>query len=150
MAKSLSMLLLFCSILVAGCRDVPCLQAAVFVGFIAFQDQELDSVVIRSYVKGSQFADLRDSLVFTRANHHFVRRGDTVLLVESRGEITSNYDYLLDLPNAGKAYRLSEIFEPRTDGGRSKAACINPIRSFRINDQLVNGKDWYNFIYLNK
>jgi hypothetical protein len=149
MAKLFFPLFLLVSLLI-GCRDTPCERASVIVGLVGFLDAEIDSVVIESYQKGTQFMTRVDSTLFLRTRDHFSRRGDTVLLLEPLSNLTSDFDYLLRLPKAISVYRLTEIIEQQTEGGNKKTACINPIKSFRVNGQLVDGNGLYNYMYLAK
>ena len=149
MVKSLLLVFLGC-VLFSGCRDTPCGKSEAAVGFVGFQDQELDTIVFQRYVKGSQFASLKDSLIFIRGAMHYYRKGDTVLLPYGESNLTSELDYRIALPSAGKIYRIQEIYEPQTSGGNRRAYCINPIRSYRVNEQLVQGQERYDYIYLTR
>ena len=133
-----------------ACSDLPCGRASALVVLLSFTDMEADSVVIRRYHKGSGFSFLADTLLLRRGVSHFSRRGDTLLVLEAFSDIESAFDYEIDLPRAGRLFRLTEIYEPQTWDRHRKTYCINPIRSYRLDGQLVSGEEQYNRIYLRK
>lgn len=132
-----------------GCES-PCVNASALAALVGYSDAESDTVIIRRFARASGFASPRDTVLLNRQHHHFNRRGDTLLILESTAAISSYFDYEFYLPVAQRVYRLNEIAEPQTSGRNHKTQCINPILSYRVNGQIVSGEDYYNIFYLRK
>jgi len=62
------------------------------------------------------------------------------------------FDYEVYLPLAGKLFQLSNFTEQQTEmkAGLSldKNVCINPIKSYTVNGQVISGATDYHLIYL--
>lgn len=140
-------------IILSSCT-YPCAKSdGLSTNFISFSERDIQSFIIKKYVKGSRFSSFVDSLVVDSSVAGFVRKNDTLDLVYSRGKLrlTSDFDYRVLLPAANITYDITEIEEPQTEGKKSnkKKLCVNKIVSCRVNGQfnpIIN----YNMLYLKK
>ena len=138
--------------LLYGC-GYPCGKASSFIGLVSFTDAESDTIILRRFSKGTNFAALRDTFILARSNSNFERNNDTLLIlhaIDANNDITSDFDYEVFLPKVGILYRLSEIMEELQSGRGKGAYCINPITAYRLNGQFFSGDRRYDFIFLKK
>ena len=146
-------LILTCAAFLQGCM-MDCIPADIDLTVISFTDTELDNVEISKYTKGSNFSLKIETAILIRGSQHYQRNTDTVILPNvnfpSGDQMTSGYDYEINILKAGKIFRITEIIEEqRSEKKDSKVACINPVISYKVNNRLVTGVNWDPF-YLKK
>ena len=143
-------------ILIGSCRTIPCVESNPTLYFVSFSDPQTDSIVLRKCEKGSAFHTIIDSVIISRNNSIYEKSGDTLHIVTSSymGEYSLDiqFDYEVYLPLAGKLFQLSNFTEQQTEmkAGLSldKNVCINPIKSYTVNGQVISGATDYHLIYL--
>lgn len=138
-----------------SCGRYPCGDASSFIGLINFSEAESDTIILRRFTKGTEFAALQDSVMITQSNANLQRQHDTVLVLfsfDGSQTITSDYDYEIFLPQTNRVYKLSDIREDKRFGSKAgqKVYCINPITSYQLNGELIKMNPYYQPIYLRK
>ncbi len=124
--------------------DYPCGKASAHLQFISFSELESDTVIMRRFIKGSDFKNVQDTFLLNSINSGFYRQGDTLDVLHSINSydlITADHDYEIYLSGANKLYTLTEVTEDYQRGERSgcqKDYCINRFKSYKVNGQLVN------------
>jgi hypothetical protein len=125
---------------------------------IGFSDTDSDTIIVRKFRKKGDFTEKLDSILLTAARISFQRKNDTLAAVAQTGNnnLLSLFDYELYFPASGSLFRISDINEQQirtTCGGpfnRNKDLCINPIRSYSENGQLISDGGNYQFVVLKK
>jgi hypothetical protein len=146
--------LLLC-LLFASCARQPCLRANSAIALISFTNAESDTVILRRFTRSTDFVTLKDTFILSSVIGNFQMRNDTTFIfqyVDQYNAITSTYDYEVSIPKANKVFRISNVTEDirSIHAGLGKVNCINPIISYKLNGQLISGKNNYDFIYLTK
>jgi hypothetical protein len=140
-------------VLLAGCEH-DCGKAEIDFDLVSFTDTDMDNVIVTRFTKGSNFSLPIESTTLTRGSQHYPRNTDTILLPQpqfSSGQrLTAAFDYEVNVVNAGRVFRITEIVEEeRSEKKRGDVDCINPITSYKRDNQLVTGVGWKPF-YLKK
>jgi hypothetical protein len=107
---------------------------------IAFDSVDVDTIVVKKFVKGSGFTNFIDSVVLDGNNSLYQRHHDTidVTIGVSNAALTSAYDYEILFPTPGVNLKITAIDETTTDGNcPGDSQCVDPINSYKINDSLV-------------
>ena len=137
--------------------SVPCDDAKLNLCFIAFPETETKSFIVKWYRKDTNFTVLVDSLLLDKSNCLYSNASDSLTIDYAKGTnqcIKSGYDYKIYLPLSKKTYAVSniiEFYETRKVGFRSNPpTCSNPIKSYNINGQKIEGSDRYGAICINK
>lgn len=140
-----------------SCGEYPCTRASSRFVLIGFPENETDTVIVRKYVKGTSFTTLLDTFLLDSHNNSFYQLNDSLEITAAYGTdngLTSEYDYQIALPNAGKTYQLTKITEEirtiRTGLSMDKVGCINPVKSYELNGRLISGSNDYYFFYIRK
>ncbi len=141
--------------LLLSCGKQPCYKANSILGLVSFSAAESDTVVLRRFVKATNFASLKDTFILSAATGNFQMSNDTLLIlqyVDQYNAVVSTYDYEVSLPKANRVFKISDVMERITsiNGGLGKLACINPIISYKVDGQLISGDKNYDIIYLKK
>lgn len=136
-----------------GCEH-DCDKAEIDFDLVSFTDTEMDNVVVTRFTKGSNFSLPIESTTLNRGSQHYPRNTDTILLPQpqfaSGRRLTSEFDYEVNVVKAGRVFRITEVLEEeRSEKKRSDVDCINPITSYKRDNQLVTGVGWSPF-YLKK
>lgn len=133
------------------CKTIACdSYAQTDIVFLDFTQQELEKVVIKSYLKGQQFARASrlDSIVLTRDNNLVlepdysnnqalhIRRRDLRYIFDSR------YDYVIETPSTGNRWEIDQITDLQSEmeycsPSLQRKDCMNSqLRSSRINGEV--------------
>lgn len=138
---------------VAACKSTPCFNADLRFGLISFTEPEADTIVYRRFMKATGFTYLVDSFV---CDIRYRKSNDTLAWTYTSGNVvmSSDFDYQLYFPGAGKVYRITEIKEERKEIKHAffspvKVGCINNISSLKI-DGIAIVPPGYNYFYLKK
>jgi hypothetical protein len=128
-----------------NCRKCSCSFGVFSITYIGFLKEETDTLIIRRYIKGLNYANLKDTILITTANSNYTYLSDTtdIFINPSLFEITSLYDYEFVLPGANKLSRLNEIDEKghmENCSTRNLHGCRNIIVSFKLDGQVVYPK----------
>ena len=149
-------LCIFCIFLFSCGKTIPCDDAVSGLNFISFPDTETDSIIIKRFAKATNFVSLIDTFFITNLNSTYLKSNDTLEIVNSFGGdqgLKSKYDYEFYLPQTNRFFKITEITEEltNTSGGgglfsMDKRGCVNPIKSYKLNGQLVSGEyNYYRF-----
>jgi hypothetical protein len=125
---------------------------------IGFTNEESDTIIVRKFKKTGNFSEKIDSTLLDSKLISFQRSNDTLSIASQTGNnnLLSSYDYEVVLPAATKTFRIGNINEESiktTCGGifsMDRRLCINPIKSYKINDLIVSGSYNYTSIVLKK
>jgi len=146
MKSSLILLSLICT-LISAC-EYHCTNTSPNIAFVAFPEDQTDTIVVKRFTKGSNFSNLIDSRQIDKFNSSFQKINDTLTVWIAYGlevGFVSRYDYEFTLPSTGRQFRISDIDEPQRTLKKglfstTKEGCINSINSYRVNDQLTTGE----------
>ena len=141
----------------AACGRCSCTPSdGLYFNLVSFTDQEADTIVVRRFVKGSNFTQLADTLLVDENNLRFSRSNDTLSMASSgdgAAVLHPSYDHEMYFPAVSKTTRVSDMSEERASqpcgpftGG--KVGCMNPIRSVNLDGQRVtiDDRNWRLFI----
>lgn len=133
-----------------------CLRTESHIALVSFLPEETEEVIVRKFEKDSNFTNATDSFSLNRYNSTYQKTNDTLIIFASYGSdngLLSKFDYEIYLPVNDRLYQISEItetFESMNVGlSCTKEECMNTIRSYKINGQLMDGNPEYTF-YLRK
>ncbi len=101
---------------------------------------DIDTFILKKYVKGSNFTNYLDSVLIDTINSLYQTRQDTtdVVIGITNATMTSAYDYEMVFPAPGLILKITAIDESHMEAScPSKTACVDPINSYKINDSLV-------------
>jgi hypothetical protein len=130
------------SLLVSSCgKKCPCEPTPILPAYVAYAPSEIDTIVVRRFVKGSNFSQRIDSVMLTPANAGYVTKGDTTQIYMATGpiRITDNNDWQIFNPYDNKLITISEIsIEEREThcGGifsMDRQPCFSLVSSFKKN-----------------
>ncbi len=142
-----------------SCKEYPCQEASVNINIYGFTKSDIDSVIVRKYVTASNFSSFVESWSMDSLQASYNWTTNNYLIVDanfaSNGYgIRSKFDYEVYIPRKNRLFRITEISEEQVTGRETlsmeKRGCINPIRSYRVNGQLISGDDPYYYIALSK
>lgn len=141
---SVAMLMSLLILQSAGCsKKCSCASGGIDISFIGFNSQETDTIIMRSFAKGSNFSTLKDTVQITSVNSGYFSSNDTLsvsLRYRSPG-IESINDYEFYLTQTNLLYRLSdfaEITEEELCYQRNLNGCRNTITAVKVNNQSIN------------
>jgi hypothetical protein len=150
-------LLIVISLAAACGSECPCADPSLSFSPVSFANNEADSIVIRRFIKNSNYLQLRDTLLADPGSIGFNRHGDTLEPAYYKPEILLSpvFDYELYFPATGSIFRIDNInTEHHTMhcGGFSmdKTFCINSLLSFRLNGQVIQPGPLTHTVYLSK
>lgn len=146
---------IFCIFLLSCNKEISCNEATSTLNFISFPNIETDTIILKRFTKATNFTTPVDTFSIHNSNSSYERFNDTLQIGNSFGGdngLKSKYDYEIFLPHSNRIFRISEIteeFTHITGGGlfsMDKRSCVNLIKSYKINGQLVNGDyNYYRF-----
>ena len=138
-------------------RRVPCIEPHPILNFVSFSDAETDSLILRRYVRNSNVDSLVDSTIISRNNSMYEKSNDTLHILTAVGgdyPLDIQFDYEVYMPLANKLFQINNIVQQQTEMNigisLDKNVCINPIKSYVLNGQIISGAYDYHFIYLKK
>jgi hypothetical protein len=133
-----------------------CTDAMLSLGYVAFDNAETDTIILRRYDRNSNFSRLLDTAILTNQNTVFSSNGDTVF-IRSNIEATtlrSFYNYVFYLPALNRSDSVNGIFEARDkeEGSHDmQCNCINKVLSYQLNGDTLQIVDPASpFIYITK
>ena len=145
-------------VLISSCKkDFPCLEPHPILKFVAFTDAETDSIVLKKYVKSSNFSSLVDSTIIDQSNSTYEKSNDTLHIFTANGgdyPLDIQFEYEVSLPAVSRVFKITGITEQQTEIRKGvsldKTVCINPVISYILDGQTISGLPNYPFIYLDK
>ncbi|HSZ34033.1 MAG TPA: hypothetical protein VK772_12020 [Puia sp.] len=148
MANRLRFLPVLC-LVIAGftaCKSKCACTAApgMNLSLISFGNTDIDTMVVKKFVKASGFTGFLDSVFIDTNNSFYQTHQDTtdVVIGISGAVLSSDYDYEILFPSTGIVVKITAIDESHPEGNCSgKTQCTDPINSYKINDSLVTRSD---------
>jgi hypothetical protein len=154
--KSLSELYIICYFLLS-CKEFPCYPAISQLALISFSDVETDTLILRRYAKATNFTTLIDTFLINRSNSTYFKSNDTLRIFNLFGGdqgLKSKYDYEIYVPQLNRLFRITDIVEEfnktRSGPGEVVVHCSDPIKSYKLNGQLITGNYNYYMVYIRK
>lgn len=87
----------------------------------------------------------------------YEKSNDTLhILTANGGDYTLDiqFDYEVYIPLTNKLFQINNIVQQQIERkmgiSLDKTVCVNPIKSYTLNGQIIGGASDYPFIYLNK
>ena len=149
--KKLSIFLLIIFVTSNACNH-ECKRAASNIALVSYLPAETDTIIVRKFEKNSSFTTMIDTFYIDRLTSTYQNKNDTLEVFYSFGTddgLLSKYDYEIYLPGINRLYQLTDIteaFESMNQGlSCRKVECLNSIRSYKVNGQLMNGNPEYAF-----
>ena len=123
-----------------------CTDATIYLNYVAFDQTETDTIILRRYVKNSNYGRLVDTAVLTGQNAGFTFHQDTLSIRSDAEALTlrSFYDFVLYLPALNRSDSLQHIEEARdkVEGSHGlECNCINRVLSYRLNNDTLQVMD---------
>jgi hypothetical protein len=137
----------------------PCAKENLLPAYVSYADTEIDTIILRRFRPGSNFAQKIDSVMLTSNNCQFYRNADTVILAPlyTANIFNDEYDWQIFNPFDKKTVSVSDmkfqILESRSRGlfGMDPGSvCISPLISYNRDNSIVtsiNHAGNYLFIY---
>lgn len=143
------LLLFLCSF---QCRR-DCLPGTLQFQWIGFSSEQVDTIIVRSYLPGQIGAALQDT-VFAGVNEFYFadNAADTLKVAGSVGglDLQPGYDYEIFLPGVSKTYRITSIEQEQdtpAGGCNNKIECLTRISTVNVDGFPTVVYNW-NTIYL--
>jgi len=137
-----------------SCKECPCVPGSLRFDLIGFSDTEADTFIIKKFEANGNFNIKTDSFFIDHVRYR--RSNDTLKLVAYPGTavLEGRSDYEIFFPASNSLFRITEISEQKSTQNcglfsTTKVACVNPIRSFKMNGTLMNPYPFNDF-YLRK
>jgi hypothetical protein len=108
------------------------------IQLVSFSSAESDTIVVRQFIKGTNFQTLKDTVLLDGTNSLYVDRGIDTLEVDggdSTSIITSKYDYEIYIPSVKRLVKINDLTEDRRESYRG---CYNLIKSYFMDGRLYN------------
>jgi hypothetical protein len=141
---SLYLLLIPAALLSGCCTKKGCIGAdnLDIIYFAGFENrEELTSIVIKEFEKESGFTLLLDSTAVTISDFNDLTEFQGILLPR---KMSKDFDYRIELPEAGLAYDISDIASKRKTCDNGGFLCndhYNALESYRVNG-LETRDEW--------
>lgn len=152
-------LAILCISLLSCGKDIPCDDAISTLNFISFPDSETDTIILRRFNKSTNFTAPIDTFFLNNLNSSYSKSHDTLEIgnpFKGDNGLKSKYDYEIYIPQTSRLFILSDIVEEfsQTKGGglfsMDKRGCINTIKSYKLNGQLISGEYNYYRFYMKR
>jgi hypothetical protein len=118
-----------------------------FLSFRGYDTNSLKRVIIRRYAPADSFRNMVDvQELHMNTADYYKQAYDTTLgyvswvsnqSAEFRN-INKYYDYEIEVPEAGKKYRIDNMV---CSEEKSKESCLNNMESYSLNDSLIKAND---------
>jgi hypothetical protein len=150
------------------CHDITCSTAVIDeIGFISFTNSSVNNLVLRRFVKGTNFNVQKDSVIidsFHTINRY--QRGDTIIVTPGnyyssspdtlyQYNISAKYDFEIFVPSTNTLVKIDKITE-KQDQVRScppesiMPYCYNTILTYTVNGIVFQSQDNNPIIYVTK
>jgi hypothetical protein len=98
-----------------------------YVEFFGFSDTDVTPVILKSYVKGSNFSNFLDSTIYTNAANTTASYNNLANGYFITAQGNDSTDYMVSLPKAGLSYLITNMDFPL-----QKSGCGGCAREFQI------------------
>ena len=137
----------------AGCNTTSdCLNNYLTPVFIGFNFSELDTLIVRKYIKNDNFLHLLDTaiIVTDTASFTYITSNDTTKLdfntsIRQAKYMLPDHDWQIYIPKLNRLLSISNIASPKSHekcyaGGDLCPTCFNQIDSFQQNGQPIKAQ----------
>ena len=140
--KRVLMIAIVATVIIGCGREIECRDASINLNFIGFSPNSLNNLVIRKFIKNSNFQNKIDSILVMPPNILTNNLGDTSMLAlgNSGNYPTSEFDYQIFLPAINRTILLTDI--QKRDRTSSCGAletdcfCDDEIISLKVDNQI--------------
>lgn len=137
----------FCS-----CTSTPCASGSFHFGLIGFTQAEADSILVRRYFPGSNFANMADSFMLQPGLRAQQDTLEITSLTIPANFLSAGYDYQLVFPAISKTIRLTGITEENREIKHSifsnvKVGCENTITGMKADGVSLTPAGFNNFYF---
>ena len=118
MIKQIISPLVFIAVIIAlhSCGTYDCAEAdGLRIGGVSFTAAELDTIILRKFVKGTGFTQLIDS-VFVTDYYQVTNDTATAGAFLSSDRLKSKYDYQIYIPSINRLVKITDMYEPQQEG----------------------------------
>ena len=136
LVKSIIFLLITLAITSCG-KDFTCPKEPVVPAYIGYAPQEVDTIIIERYAKGTAFSQRVDTFLLFIGKAAFIRHGDTTIINAFDQALTVEHDIRVINPFDRKIVSVSgmqfEMKEGHTGGlfgWDNRVACTSPLISY--------------------
>jgi hypothetical protein len=155
-------LLFTTSLILASCGDTYlCPPEPLFPAFVNYPAQEIDTVFLEVYEKGTNFTVRVNTFRLDKGNSWFIPAGDTAKMFMARGEHwpTGDHDYRFINPADNKTVSITELQYSSREGRTSSlfgwggTSCNSPLVSFKRDGVLItraNPTNGDHYVYITK
>ena len=148
-------------IFLASCGDTyQCPKENLLAAYILYADPDVDTVILRRFRLGSNFAEKVDSAILTSANCQFSRRSDTVTIftIDIKHRLNDEYEWQIFNPFNQKTVSISDMqfqIEEQKSGGlfsTDPSACFSPLISYKRDNIIVTTvpNSGNNYLYIHR
>jgi hypothetical protein len=122
----------------ACCTKKACSEGFFTINFYDFDKKEIDTVIVYQYEKDSHFVTLQSTTIFTS-----YRSYDSTYYYVQLENVDSDHDYIVNVPDAGLNYTLSELATKRTKCNSCipftpRHEYLRVLFEYRLNGQLYS------------
>ena len=118
---------------------------------VSFDSSDIDTMIIRKFERGTNFARMIDTSQWDRSKVVFRAEKDTFQMGAFIGGILlqSKFDYQVFVPALNRTFRITEMNEPQREGDcKGKVMCGNIIVSCKLDGNPIPIN--YDILYLKK
>ena len=112
-------------------RTCPCAPAAMPIVLVSFTAAQVDTIIVRRFIKGTNFQILKDTLLADSTNFFNITTGkDTIQLASGSplAHISSQFDFEIYFPSMNLLSQISAVVEESKEGACGR--CVNFITSY--------------------
>ena len=160
MTKNIIHFITIIVLFIAACsgKDNNCREAdGLKICTISFTPEEIDTIILRKFSKGTGFKNKIDTLIMDSTNAFFeiskFSKDSSVLAIFTPAMlIKSKYDFEIYFPAVNKLVKITEIDEPlqkQKKGIADTTYCTNVIKSFKMDGQTVNA-DSHSLLFIHR
>ena len=150
------LLTILCAVLLFSSCERNCVSMEARIVLVGFPANEITQIQLKRFSKGSGVNGMADSVLFNAANCNCYLSNDTFEIspfINNLPGLRSGFDYELVLPATGRSYRITEVTENYLSEkafSARKAACMNTLSSYKVNNILFSAANLPAAIVLNR
>ncbi len=119
---------------------------SIYPVFIGYNDNEIDTFIVRKYLAGSNFQNPVDTSTLTSTSENFYKfSNDSVIVAFStvKGSIRPGFDFQIFIPATNQVFSIAEIKNEKTTCRQKRGfmeqreGCSNPNLSYKVNNQTL-------------
>jgi hypothetical protein len=135
--------LLFLLIASSCTRTYKCSYQTFAPVFVGYKLNEVDTLTLKTYVKGSGFAQLVRSEILTSKDVRYTQNADSIDVFSLSVIMSSLYDFELINAFDNKIVKISDVVWKEEEGvskfwGGNGGNCISPVTSYKRDNSIIN------------